>query len=61
MAILQITLSLILIYLVFAIVVSGLQEWIAQYTGRRGEFLHLGMARLVTTKRCLRACCNILW
>lgn len=47
MAILQVALSLILIYLVFAIVVSGLQEWTAQYTGRRGKFLHLGMARLL--------------
>lgn len=48
MAILQIALSLILIYLVFAIVVSGLQEWLAQFTGRRGTFLRRGMERLIS-------------
>ena len=32
MAILETALSVMLIYLVFSIIVSGLQEWVAQYT-----------------------------
>lgn len=46
-AILDTVVSLILVFLVFSIVVSGLQEWWSQYRGQRGRFLRLGMQRLI--------------
>lgn len=46
-AILSTVIGLLLIYLVFAIVVSGLQEWWAQFRGHRGKFLLIGLNRLV--------------
>ena len=47
MALLDIFLGLILIYLIFAIVVTGVQEWWSQYFGHRGKFLREGLARLI--------------
>lgn len=46
-AILSTVLGLVLVFLVFAIVVSGLQEWWAQFRGHRGRFLLKGLTRLV--------------
>jgi hypothetical protein len=46
-AILNIVTSLILVFLIFSIVVSGLQEWWAQFFGHRGQFLRMGMQRLI--------------
>ena len=46
-ALLDTIVSLCLIYLVFAIVVSGVQEWVAQAVGSRGKFLRLGLSRLI--------------
>lgn len=39
--------GLILVYLLFAIVVSGIQEWWSQYRGHRGMFLREGLLRLI--------------
>ena len=47
MNILAIGIGLVLIYLIFAIVVSGVQEWWAQFWGQRGQYLRLGMQRLI--------------
>jgi hypothetical protein len=47
MAILNLCISLIFVFLIFAIVVSGIQEWWAQYRGLRGKWLRLGMQRLI--------------
>lgn len=47
MNILNEIISLVFVFLVFAIVVSGLQEWWSQYRGQRGQFLRIGMQRLV--------------
>ncbi len=46
-ALVDIAVGLILVYLVFSIVVSGLHEWWAQYFGQRGKFLHMGIRRLI--------------
>lgn len=46
-ALLSTVLGLVVIFLVFAIVVSGLQEWWAQFRGHRGRFLLQGIAQLV--------------
>ncbi len=46
-ALFGVILGLCLIYLVFAIVVSGVQEWIAQWRGSRGKFLRIGLSRLI--------------
>jgi len=47
MAILNLCISLIFVFLIFAIVVSGIQEWWAQFRGLRGRWLRLGMQRLI--------------
>jgi hypothetical protein len=47
-AILNIITSFILIFLIFSIVISGLQEWWAQFFGHRGQFLRMGMQRLIS-------------
>jgi len=47
MSILAIGIGLVLIYLIFAIVVSGVQEWWAQIRGQRGQYLRIGMQRLI--------------
>lgn len=44
---LDIAAGLLLFFVVFSVVVSGVTEWIAQYTGRRGAFLRLGLNRLI--------------
>ena len=45
--VLDAVIALVLIYLIFSIVVSGVQEWWAQFLGHRGTFLRLGMQRLI--------------
>lgn len=47
MKILEVLTGLLLVYLIFAIVISGIQEWWAQYRGHRGRFLRLGIQRLI--------------
>jgi hypothetical protein len=47
MKILEVLTGLFLVYLIFAIVISGIQEWWAQYRGHRGRFLRLGVQRLI--------------
>jgi hypothetical protein len=39
--------GLFLVYLLFAIVVSAVQEWWSQYFGHRGRFLQRGLVRLL--------------
>lgn len=46
-AALDIVIGLVVVYLVFSIVVSGLQEWWSQFRGQRGLFLRIGMKRLI--------------
>jgi hypothetical protein len=44
---LDVAIGMIVIALVFSIIVSGVNEWIAQAFARRGHFLRLGLQRLV--------------
>jgi hypothetical protein len=45
--VLDIAIGLGTVFLVFSIVVSGLNEWVAQRFARRGEFLREGLQRLI--------------
>jgi hypothetical protein len=47
MNVLNLCIGLIFVFLIFAIVVSGVQEWWAQFRGQRGRFLRQGMQRLI--------------
>lgn len=51
---LDVVIGLLLIFLVFSIVVSGISEWFAQACGRRGFFLRLGMQRLIDDESVFR-------
>jgi len=44
---LNVVLSMLLVYLIFAIVVSRLQEWVSQVTSDRGKYLTEGIHRLI--------------
>jgi hypothetical protein len=44
---LDVAIGLGVIFLLFSIVVSGINEWVAQASGRRGDFLRLGVQRLI--------------
>jgi hypothetical protein len=44
---LEVVVGILLIFLVFSIVVSGMLEWWVQITARRGKYLHLGLSRLL--------------
>jgi hypothetical protein len=46
-AFLNVVLSMLLIYLIFSIVVSRLQEWVSQTTSDRGKHLREGIHRLI--------------
>ena len=46
-AVLEIAIGLVTVFLIFSIVVSGVNEWVAQRFARRGEFLRLGLQRLI--------------
>src|SRR5205809_669089 len=48
MALIEIAMGLILVFLIFAIVVTGVQEWWSQYFGHRGKFLREGLLRLIS-------------
>jgi hypothetical protein len=50
LAVLEIVIGLITVFLVFSIVVSGINEWLAQRFARRGEFLRLGLQRLMSDR-----------
>jgi len=39
--------GLFLVYFLFAVVVSAVQEWWSQYFGHRGRFLQMGMMRML--------------
>lgn len=47
MNLLLLAIDMVLIYLVFAILVSGIQEWIAQKLSKRGQFLQRGLLQLI--------------
>jgi len=47
-AVLDIAIGLVTVFLVFSIVVSGLNEWVAQLFARRGAYLRLGLQRLIS-------------
>jgi hypothetical protein len=49
-AVLETVIGLITVFLVFSIVVSGINEWLAQRFARRGEFLRLGLQRLMSDR-----------
>lgn len=53
-ALLDIAIGLVLTFLLFSIVVSGLNEWFAQAFARRGDFLRLGMQRLINDEAVYR-------
>jgi len=44
---LDVAIGLGVVFLLFSIVVSGINEWVAQASGRRGAFLRLGVMRLI--------------
>ena len=44
---LNVCISLVFVFLVFSIVVSGVQEWWAQFRSLRGKWLRLGLLRLI--------------
>ncbi len=44
---LDIAIGLVTIFLLFAIAVSGVNEWLAQLSARRGYYLRLGLQRLI--------------
>jgi hypothetical protein len=44
---LDVAVGMMVIALVFSIIVSGVNEWVAQAFARRGQFLRLGLQRLV--------------
>ena len=44
---LDIAIGLLVVFLLFSIVVSGINEWLAQAFGRRGAYLRTGMERLI--------------
>ena len=45
-ALVDIAVGLMVVFLLFSIVVAGVAEWSAQFFGRRGNFLRLGLQRL---------------
>lgn len=47
MNLLLLAIDMVLVYLVFAILVSGIQEWIAQKLSKRGQFLQRGLLHLI--------------
>jgi hypothetical protein len=44
---LDVAIGLGVVFLLFSVAVSGINEWVAQASGRRGEFLRLGVMRLI--------------
>jgi hypothetical protein len=46
--VLEIAIGLGTVFLVFSIVVSGINEWVAQLFARRGEYLRFGLQRLIS-------------
>jgi hypothetical protein len=50
----DIAIGLMVIFLVFSIVVTGLGEWFAQIFARRGQFLRLGLQRLINDEAVYR-------
>lgn len=44
---LNVCISLVFVFLIFSIVVSGVQEWWAQFRSLRGKWLRLGLLRLI--------------
>jgi len=51
---LDVAIGLVLIFLIFSIVVSGVNEWFAQAFARRGFFLRLGLQRLINDEAIYR-------
>ena len=51
---LDIAIGLIVVFLLFSIIVSGVAEWSAQLFARRGNFLRIGMQRLINDEAVYR-------
>jgi hypothetical protein len=51
---LDIAVGLIVVFLLFSIIVSGVAEWSAQLFARRGNFLRLGLQRLINDEAVYR-------
>lgn len=47
MNLLLLIIDMVLVYLVFAIIVSGIQEWISRRFSKRGKFLLRGLSQLI--------------
>lgn len=47
MSLLLLVIDMALVYLFFAVLVSGIQEWIARMCSKRGKFLQRGLSRLI--------------
>ena len=54
----DIAIGLIVVFIVFSIVVSGINEWFAQAFARRGQYLRLGMQRLISDDAVYRRVLN---
>lgn len=52
--VLDVAVGLITIFLLFSILVSGINEWVAQVFARRGEFLRIGLQRLINDEAVYR-------
>lgn len=54
----DIAIGLIVVFVVFSIIVSGINEWFAQALARRGHYLRLGMQRLISDDAVYRRVLN---
>ena len=53
-AVFEVVIGLMTVFLLFAIVVSGVNEWLAQLSSRRGQYLRLGLQRLLNDEAVYR-------
>lgn len=56
--IIDIAIGLIIVFIVFSIIVSGINEWFAQALALRGHYLRLGMQRLISDDAVYRRVLN---
>src|SRR5262249_50380746 len=50
----DVVIGLMTIFLLFSIVVSGVNEWVAQVSSRRGYYLRIGLQRLLNDEAVYR-------
>jgi hypothetical protein len=50
MGLLEVGIGLAFVYMLFCTFCAGVNEWIAQWLGRRGEFLRIGLQRILSSE-----------